>query len=63
MQHPGKDAVISAAVSGGAAGASWFVKTLPVVQWCAAVVAIVSGLIAIAIGGIKLWTWWRSRRH
>lgn len=32
--------------------ASFFVATLPMMQWCAAAVAIVSGLVAI-VWGIK----------
>ena len=61
MQHPVKDAVISAGVSLGSAGTSFFVATLPVVQWFAAAVAVIAGLITIAIGATKLRQWWKSR--
>ena len=62
MQHPVKDAVIAAAVSVGGASASFFVKTLPVVQWGAAAVAIVAGLTTITIGLTKLHSWLKSRK-
>ena len=42
----------AAVTSGTSAVTSFFVATLPIVQWCAAVVAIASGLVAI-VWGIK----------
>lgn len=62
MQHPVKDVIISSAVSAGSAGTSIFVTTLPGVQWLAAVVAVISGSIAIAIGVIKLHSWWKRHK-
>jgi hypothetical protein len=62
MEHPVKDAAIAAVVSAGSAGTSFFVATLPVVQWLAAVVAVISGLVAIALGVTKLHQWLKSRR-
>lgn len=43
---------LGAVASGTSAVTSFFVVTLPIVQWCAAVVAIASGLVAI-VWGIK----------
>jgi hypothetical protein len=43
---------LGAVASGTSAVTSFFVATLPIVQWCAAVVAIASGLVAI-VWGIK----------
>ena len=56
-----KAAVGSAVASGGATWTSFFVATLPVVQWGAAAVAIVAGLVTVAIGAIKLRQWWKAR--
>jgi hypothetical protein len=47
----------AAATSSGFTGVSFFADTLPIVQWCGAVVAILSGAIAIALGVKKLF--WR----
>jgi hypothetical protein len=64
FMHTGgaKKTVIAAATSSGAAATSWFATTLPVVQWCAAAVAVLSGLVALAVGLTKLHDWWGSRR-
>lgn len=54
-QHP----PIAGVVSGSSALISFFASTLPVVQWIAASVAIVVGLIAIYP---KVKAWWRKGR-
>lgn len=41
-------AVTPAVISGGSAGISFFAETLPIVQWCAGAIAIVSGVLAAA---------------
>lgn len=43
-----KQAVIPASVSAGSASVSFFVSTLPYVQWAAGVLAALSALVAIA---------------
>jgi hypothetical protein len=43
----------SVGLSGGSALVSFFAETLPVVQWLAACVAIVSGLVGIAWVGYQ----------
>jgi hypothetical protein len=48
VQHP----IGATAISGSATVVSFFATTLPVVQWIAALVAVIVGLIAIA-GVIK----------
>ncbi len=58
--HTVRDAVTSGAVSVAGASTSFFVDTLPIVQWGAAAIAIVAGGITIALGVIKLMDW--SRR-
>lgn len=45
----------SAGVSVTSATVSWFEQSLPMVQWVAAVLAIISGGIAILIGARQLW--------
>ena len=55
-----KSVVTFFGLSGGTALSSFFVDTLPVVQWCAGVTAILSGLVGI------LWVvvqFRRSRRQ
>ena len=61
VQYPLKDAAIAASVSIGSAGTSFFVATLPVVQWLAGAVAIISGIIAILLGVTKLRQWRKLR--
>jgi hypothetical protein len=48
IQHPG----VAATVSGSSTLVSFFASTLPIVQWIAASVAIVVGLIAI-VGAVR----------
>ncbi len=57
-----KSVMVNAGVSGGAAWTAWFSATLPVVQWLAAFVAILSGAVAISLGVTKLCQMW-SKRH
>ncbi len=47
-------AVASAGVSATSAGASFFVATMPYLQWGAALVAIIAGIFAIAVSIKKL---------
>lgn len=44
----------TAATSGGGTLVSFFVDTLPVIQWLAATVALISGVIAIILGLRKI---------
>lgn len=55
-------AVVPAAVSGGSATVSFFASTLPVVQWCAGAVAIVSGLLGASWAALKWWEWFKARK-
>lgn len=57
-----KAAAATGAASVSGAGMSFFVKTLPIVQWCSAAVAVLAGLVTISIGMIKLHSWLRSRK-
>ena len=52
---------VSAGTSLSAAAVSWFIDTLPVVQWTAAAVAILSGLLACLLGVTKLIDWYRKQ--
>ena len=56
-----KTAAVTGATSVAGAGTSFFVKTLPVVQWCAAAVAILAGAVTVLLGLIKLHAWAASR--
>lgn len=56
-----KTAFAAASVSTGSAATSFFVATLPIVQWSAAAVAVISGVVAIVVGGIKILEWWRNK--
>jgi hypothetical protein len=56
-----KTAAVSGLSSAAGAGTSFFVKTLPVVQWGAAFVAIIAGLITIVIALNKFHAWLKRR--
>lgn len=43
-----------AGMSGAATLISFFVATLPIVQWCAALMAVVSGAVAVVWGVLKI---------
>ncbi len=52
--HTGGVSVATGTTSVVAAGTSFFVATLPMMQWLAATVAIISGVIAILLGLAKI---------
>jgi len=55
VQHHAAGVVAAATtISGGSAATSFFVATLPILQWIAAMVAIASGFFAIAVAVRKL---------
>ena len=54
-QRPVAPVVGSASVSVGSAWVSWFETSLPIVQWIAGVLAVVSAVIAILLGVRQLW--------
>jgi len=49
-------------VSASSAGVSWFTETLPVLQWLAALAAVLSGLAAFAWVVFKFYKVWKAGR-
>lgn len=45
----------AAATSVGGSSYSFFVETLPVVQWFSVLIGIVAGVLAIVLAAKKLW--------
>lgn len=52
-----------AVVSGSSAFVAWFAETLPILQWLAALAAILSGLMAAAWVAFKFYKVWRAGRQ
>lgn len=57
-----KLAVAPAVVSGGSATVSFFADTLPMVQWLAATVAIVSGVLGGSWVAYQFYCAWQAHR-
>lgn len=51
-----------AAVSTSGAVVAWFSETLPVLQWLAALAAVLSGFAAAAWVGFKFYKVWKAGR-
>lgn len=51
-----------AAVSTSSAFVAWFANTLPILQWLAALAAILSGLMAAAWVAFKFYKVWKAGR-
>lgn len=51
-----------ATVSASSAFVAWFAETLPILQWLAALAAILSGLMAAAWVGFKFYKVWKASR-
>jgi hypothetical protein len=50
-----------AGTSGASTATSFYVETLPMLQWFSVLLAILSGLVALALGIIKLIEYLRKR--